>query len=88
MIIKQDIGKITKNTEKKKNCLAKPPFYTKLRTNIATKFLQLIDAKFPKKHRLSKYIYMHTVKIIYVTMPNLEERIAKKIVNLKRNIST
>ena len=48
-----------------------PPCSANVNTNIAKKFLQLIDTHFPKKNRLHKIFNRNNVKVSYSSLPNI-----------------
>ena len=54
-----------------------PPFNLEVKTNVARKFLKLIDKHFPKKSTLGKYFNRSTIKVSYRTMPNIKAKIDK-----------
>ena len=54
-----------------------PPYNLEVKTNIAGKFLKLIDKHFPKKSTLGKYFNRNTIKVSYRTMPNIKTKIDK-----------
>ena len=49
-----------------------PPYSKSVQTNVAKKFLLLIDKHFPKIHKLHKIFNRNTVKVSYSTMQNFE----------------
>ena len=48
-----------------------PPYNMRVQTNIAKKFLQLIDKHFPKNNRLHKIFNRNNIKVSYSCMPNI-----------------
>ena len=48
-----------------------PPFIKSVTTNIAQKFLRLVDRHFPKKWKLHKIFNRNTLKVSYSCMPNM-----------------
>ena len=48
-----------------------PPFINSVTTNIAQKFLRLVDRHFPKKSKLHKIFNRNTLKVSYSCMPNM-----------------
>ena len=50
-----------------------PPFNKRVTTNIAKKFLQLIDRHFPKTNKLHKIFNRNTVKVSYGCMNNMSQ---------------
>ena len=53
-----------------------PPFSKNVKTNVAKKFLGLINKHFPKEHKYHKIFNRNNVKVSYSCMPNM-----KKILN-------
>ena len=49
-----------------------PPFSKNVKTDIGRLFLQLIRKHFTRQHHLYKIINIHTVKLSYSCMPNME----------------
>ena len=61
-----------------------PPFDLQVKTNVARKFLQLIDTHFHERHPLHKIFNRNKVKVSYSTMNNMASIISshnKKILN-------
>ena len=59
--------------QRKRNILwYNPPYDLRVKTNLAKKFLALIDNHFPGNHKLHKILNRNTVKVSYSCMPNLE----------------
>ena len=52
-----------------------PPWNDEVNTNIARKFLCMIEKHFPKGTLLGKYLNKNTVKVSYRTCPNLQSTI-------------
>ena len=67
---------LTQNNEakrrKRKIIWFNPPYSQSVQTNVARKFLLLIDKHFPKNHKLYKIFNRNTVKVSYSTMQNFE----------------
>ena len=67
---------ITQNKEnkrrKRKIIWFNPPYSKSVQTNVAKKFLLLIDKHFPKNHKLHKIFNRNTIKVSYSTMQNFE----------------
>ena len=67
-------NKVAQNSEKKirkrKIIWFNPPFSKHVQTNVAKKFLLLIDKHFPDKHKFHKLFNRNTVKVSYSTMQN------------------
>ena len=51
-----------------------PPFSQSISTNVAQKFLHLIDTCFPPEHELRRVVNRNTVKVSYSTMPNMAQQ--------------
>ena len=65
-------GKAPSKKARKRNILwFNPPFDLSVSTNVAKKFLCLIDMHFPKHHRYHKLFNRNTVKVSYSCMPNM-----------------
>ena len=47
-----------------------PPWDGKVKTNLGSKFLLIIDKCFPKDHPLNKMFNRHTLKLSFSCMPN------------------
>ena len=60
-----------KRTRKRKVLWFNPPWNDAVATNVAGKFLQLIDKHFPKGSQYHKYFNRNTVKVSYSCMPNM-----------------
>ena len=68
-----------------------PPFSKNVETNIAKKFLQLIDKYFPQSNNLHKIFNRNTLKVSYGTTENMMQIINKhnkKILSEKDSIPT
>ena len=48
-----------------------PPWNDEVSTNIARKFISMVDRHFPPGSELSKYFNRNTIKVSYSTMPNM-----------------
>jgi hypothetical protein len=67
-----------------------PPFSTNVKTNIASRFLKLIDKHFPKTHKLAKVFNRNNVKVSYSCLPNIASSIQahnKKILSDKQPVA-
>ena len=53
-----------------------PPFSVNVETNVAAKFLKIIDSCFPPSNPLHKIFNRNTVKVSYSTMPNMKQTIS------------
>ena len=54
-----------------------PPFSKNVKTNIAQKFLQLIDKHFPPSNKLSKLFNRNTVRVSYSCNENMRSFISR-----------
>ena len=54
-----------------------PPFNLDVRTNVAAKFLSMIEKHFPRQHPLHKIFNRNTVKVSYSTTRNLTKHITR-----------
>ena len=52
-----------------------PPYCQSVETNVARKFLILVDRHFPPDHRLRKIFNRNTLKVSYSCMPNIDSTI-------------
>ena len=59
-----------------------PPFSINVTTNIAKKFLLLIDKHFPKKHKFHKLFNRNNVKVSYSCLPNMSSMISSHNKNI------
>ena len=59
-----------KTQEKWKIIWFNPPYSMNVQTNVARKFLQLIDKHFPAEHKLHKIFNRNTVEVSYSCVPN------------------
>ena len=48
-----------------------PPFNKEVSTNLAAKFLQLLEIHFPKNSPLHKFLNRNTIKVSYCCLPNM-----------------
>ena len=48
-----------------------PPYSIDVKTNVAKKFLKLLDRHFPKGHKLHKLFNRNNVKVSYSCLPNI-----------------
>jgi hypothetical protein len=70
---------IVKNEKaEKKNHMVQPPFSKNVKTNIARKFLQLIDKHFPRSSRLYRIFNRNSVKVSYSCMSNITSDISNR----------
>ena len=61
-----------------------PPFSTTVETNVARKFLELLDKHFPDNNPLHKILNRNCVKVSYSTMNNMERIIKNRNRQLMR----
>ena len=67
-----------------------PPFNKEVSTNLAAKFLRLIDKHFPKDSPLHRHFNRSTIKVSYSCLPNINNIIAnhnKKVLKSQSNSS-
>ena len=62
-------------SRKRKVIWFNPPYSMNVKTNIARKFLQLLDNHFPTDHHLHKVFNRNNVKVSYSCMPNTSNTI-------------
>ena len=70
---------VTKRKQKrrKRNIIwFNPPWNVEVSTNIARKFLVMIDKHFPKGSEMGKHFNRNTIKVSYCTMPNMQSIIS------------
>ena len=61
-----------KTVAKRRNVICfNPPRNDEVSTNVAKKFLNMIDRHFPKGSALGKHFNRSTVKVSYSSMPNM-----------------
>ena len=61
-----------------------PPFSTNVKTNVAKRFLSIVDKNFPKNHRLHKIFNRNNLKVSYSCLPSVSRIISahnKKVLN-------
>ena len=64
-------------TTRKRNIIWFNPLYSKnVKTNVAQKFLRLIDKHFPKSSKLHKILNRNSIKVSYSCMPNIKSNIS------------
>ena len=66
-----------KRTRKRNILWFNPPWNDEVATNIARKFLNMIEKHFPKKSEFHKYFNKNNIKVSYSTMPNMASIIAR-----------
>ena len=68
---------IQRKTTRKSNIIwFNPPYSKNVKTNIAPKFLRLIDKHFPKSSKLHKIFNRNSTKVTYSCMPNVKSNIS------------
>ena len=73
-----------KNNRNRKIIWFNPPYSKQVSTNIAKRFLNLLDQHFPKQHRLYKIFNRNNVKVSYSCTENMSSFISshnKKLLN-------
>ena len=61
-----------KNRRRRKVLWFNPPWNDEVSTNVAKKFLVMIDKHFPKNSKFNKYFNRNSIKVSYCTMPNMK----------------
>ena len=74
----KNVSNLKKKTRSRKIIWFNPPFNSTVSTNIAKRFLMLIDKHFPKGSAFHKFFNRNTVKVSYSCMPNIRSIIAAK----------
>ena len=74
-----------KRTRKRQTIWYNPPFSKSVTTNVAQKFLRLVDRHFPKKSKLHKIFNRDTLKVSYSCMPNMSTLIKAHNNRMRRN---
>jgi len=67
--------KRNENTEKKRRrnvTWYNPPFDVRVKTNVARRFLKIVDDSFPAEHPLRKIFNRNTLKVSYSCTPNVQ----------------
>ena len=80
-----------KKTRKRTVIWFNPPWNDEVSTNVARKFLAMIDRHFPKGSVLGKHFNKNTVKISYSSMPNMARIISghnKKMTGASKHMET
>ena len=78
--------KKTKRTRSRKIIWFNPPYSNNVKTNVARKFLNIVNKCFPKSHRLHRIFNRNNLKVSYSCLPNVSRIISshnKKILNPK-----
>ena len=68
-----------------------PPYSINVKSNIAKRFLTLVDKHFPKNHKLNKVFNRNNVKVSYSCLPNIASIITahnKSILQKKETVIT
>lgn len=67
-----DCAPNTKPKNRKRNITwFNPPYNKNVQTNVANKFLRLLDKHFPENHKLHKIFNRNYIKVSYSCMPNM-----------------
>ena len=65
-----------KTNRKRKVLWFNPPWNDEVSTNVAKKFLSMVEKHFPRGSQYHKYFNRNTIKVSYCTMPNMARIIA------------
>ena len=65
-----DLNEKEQKPEKKYHMVYNPPWDDKVKTNLGSKFLLIVDKCFPKDHPLNKIFNRHILKLSYSCTPN------------------
>ena len=60
-----------KRTRKRQITWFNPPFSMNVKTNVAKRFLSIVDKCFPSKHKFRKIFNRNTLKVSYSCLPNM-----------------
>ena len=75
-LVYKDSNKTTGRRSRKRQIIwFNPPYCQSIETNVARKFLILVDKHFPPDHRLRKIFDRNTLKVSYSCMPNIDSTI-------------
>lgn len=75
-----------KNRKRRRNVLwYNPPFNKEVSTNVASKFLRLLDKHFPKNSPFNKLFNRNNVKVSYCCLPNMNSIISSHNRKLLKN---
>ena len=75
-LVYEDSNKTTGRRRRKRQIIwFNPPYCQSIETNVARKFLILVDKHFPPDHRLRKIFNRNTLKVSYSCMPNINSTI-------------
>ena len=75
-LVYKDNNKTTGRRRRKRQIIwFNPPYCQSIETNVARKFLILVDKHFPPDHRLRKIFKRNTLKVSYSCMPNIDSTI-------------
>ena len=70
------IPKSTNRPRQRKTIWFNPPYSLNVKTNVAKKFLKIVDKNFPKKHRFHKLFNRNNMKFSYSCLPNISSIIS------------
>ena len=68
--------KTKKRTRQRKIIWFNPPYSQNVKTNVARRFLRIVDKNFPKKHRFYKLFNRNNLKVSYSCLPNISSVIS------------
>ena len=75
-LVYEDSNKTTGRRRRKRQIIwFNPPYCQSIETNVARKFLILVDKHFPPNHHLRKIFNRNTLKVSYSCMPNIDSTI-------------
>ena len=78
-------------SRKRKIIWFNPPFSLNVKTNVAKRFLAIVDKNFPKNHKFRKILNRNTLKVSYSCLPNISRIISshnKKVLSNNQNPTT
>ena len=80
------VDEISQRRNRKRNIIwFNPPFSKNVSTNIARRFLNLINKHFPRNHKFSKLFNRNNVKVSYSCTPNVKNIIDSHNKNVLKN---
>ena len=74
-----------KRSRARKTIWFNPPFSLNVKTNVAKKFLKIVDKNFPKSHKLHKLFNRNNLKVSYSCVPNVSNIITNHNKNVLSN---
>ena len=60
-----------KRSRKRQIIWFNPPFSMNVKTNVAKRFLNIVDRCFPRNHKFRKFFNRNTLKVSYSCLPNM-----------------